>query len=781
MSDTYQLSPDDLDEIEAMSDYEDEDYDPADDPELEPALNPAQAHFLDELILRTIMFCEELSDTELRPYQRDFAYRFIESLILADGHTITALFSRQSGKSEVVAVVVAGICVLFPKLAHQFEILERFKKGVWIGVFAPVDDQSDIVFGRIKDRLISDKAKMIIGDPEIDDKVDAKSKIIKLASGSKIQRQTANSKAKIEGGTFHVVVIDEAQDTDDTVVSKSISPMLASTAGTTIKIGTPSFHKGHFYRDIQLNKRQATLRGRKTDHYQADYKTVQKYNEYYARYIKQEKLKLGEDSDEFQMCVAPETRVLTADLRHIPARDVIQGMKLVGFDEHRPGKGQHRSFRETEVEHVWAVTRPSYRLEMSDGTVVTASAEHPWLVMTPGGRTIWKQTEHLTSADRIFKLTEVWGTDRSHEAGYLAAAFDGEGHLSHEPLQIGFSQKDNPMLDVVKKYMAELGFSPSESVNQASGVHRLNIGGRAEIMRFLGEVRPHRLLPKVDVNRFGSIGRHDRRSGGFDHPYVAKKTFLGEQDLVAFQTTTRTFVAEGLASHNSYALRWMLDRGMLIAEDDLDYLADKSMGLVRSWMTTPVVVGIDPARVKDSTVVTVCWVDWDHPDPAGYREHRVLNWLEISNTSYEEQYFQILEFLAPYNVAFVGVDAQGMGGPFADRLEVLMGPSVSVVALGSDLKAQHERWTHLMQLLQRQMVLYPGHSKARRTRVWKRFRQQMEDAEKLVKGQFLQVKAPDDARSANDDYVDSLALACAMSLQDTVAEVEVQEAPWYRK
>ena len=119
----------------------------------------------------------------------------------------------------------------------------------------------------------------------------------------------------------------------------------------------------------------------------------------------------------------------------------------------------------------------------------------------------------------------------------------------------------------------------------------------------------------------------------------------------------------------SYALKWMLDRGMLVTEDDLDYLADPSMQLVQGWHRSPCVVGIDPARVKDSTVVTVMWVDWDFPDPAGYREHRILNWLEIHNTDWEEQYFQIMDFLDPYDIAFMGVDAQGMGSAVADRMQ----------------------------------------------------------------------------------------------------------------
>lgn len=75
-----------------------------------------------------------------------------------------------------------------------------------------------------------------------------------------------------------------------------------------------------------------------------------------------------------------------------------------------------------------------------------------------------------------------------------------------------------------------------------------------------------------------------------------------------------------------------------------------------------------------------------------------------------------------------------MGSAVAERLDRLIGGRCDVVPVNSDLKNQSERWTHLIQMLQRNLVIYPGHSKARRTRSWKRFRQQMEDAEKVMKG-----------------------------------------------
>jgi hypothetical protein len=748
-------------------------------------LNPESAQFYDQLIKRIVVFCEELAGIEFRPYQTDLAYRIVESLVKIDTQDITALWARQSGKSETLSVVIAGCMVILPKLAFSFECLERFKRGLWVGMFAPVKDQSGIIHSRVVQKLTSDHALSMLHDPELDEKVDGKGGVVRLRNGSFARRQTANPRAQIEGDTYHLVVIDEAQNADDTVVRKSIHPMLAANAGSMVKIGTPSFHKGDFYRSIQMNKRRATGRRSKQNHFEYNWETVAKYNPLYGKFLKEEKIRLGEDSDEFQMCLAPDTRILTADLRHIPASEVIEGMELIGFDEHSPGKGLHRKLKPSVVESVLTVTRPSYRIHLDDGSSVVASTEHPWLVKTAGGRTVWKTTEDLTTNDKLFKITDVWDQlDLTYGRGYLAAAFDGEGCLSGaEPGNLSmlqFSQRENAMLTAVRGYLAEYGFKWWETIGGTNNdVVALHIaGGRAAIMKFLGQIRPQRLLGKVDTDRWGSIGRHDHADQDFRHPTVVSLEDIGEQELISFQTSTRTYIAEGLATHNSYNLKWMLDRGMLITEDELDMLGDPTMHLAKSWHKSRCVVGIDPARVRDSTVVTVCWVDWEHPDAAGYREHRILNWLEIQNTEWESQYYEIVDFLDNYSIAYVGVDAQGMGGPVAERLRRMMEHRCEVIGVSSDSATQSERWKHLISLLQRQMVTYPAHSKAKRTRAWRRFYQQMEDAEKLMKGQFMMIQAPEDERDSHDDFVDSLAIAVSMSLQDTVPMVETFDAPW---
>ena len=100
------------------------------------------------------------------------------------------------------------------------------------------------------------------------------------------------------------------------------------------------------------------------------------------------------------------------------------------------------------------------------------------------------------------------------------------------------------------------------------------------------------------------------------------------------------------------------------------------------------------------------------------------------------------------------------------------------MSVSSDVKAQSERWTHLTQLIQRQQLFVPGHSKARTTKRWKKFNQQMGDLERIDRGPYTLAAAPDE-RGAFDDYPDSLAIACQMSVTNAMPTVEVSTNPFY--
>lgn len=484
------------------------------------------------LINTLIKLSNELSGLELRPYQVPIAYRILESLILGDGATITALQCRQSGKSQVVSNTIAIAMVMLPILAKVFpDILKKFERGVWVGCFGPTDDQAEIVYSRIVSILTSEQSVEFFADPDINEKVTKGfGNTMHLRSGSLIRRQTAHPRSNIEGKTYHLVLIDECQDVEARVVNKSIAPMLASTRGTMIMIGTPGYVKGVFYNTIQSNKREQTGKNKKQNHFQVDWKVVARVSREYGLHVKDMMRRIGEDSDEFQM---------------------------------------------------------------------------------------------------------------------------------------------------------------------------------------------------------------------------------------------------------AYCCRFLLDKGMFTTSERIESLGDTSMQIVHAWNKTPVVVGIDPARKQDSTIVTVMWVDWDRPDEFGVYEQRVLNWLDLTGKDWESQYPAIVDFLSNYRVLAIGIDGGGVGDVVMARLQVLL-PGIPIYPMMSDRATQSTRWKNLKMLLERGKISWPAHAYTRRLKIWKRFTQQMEDLEIKYDGPHVIAAAPK-AADAHDDYCDSLAIACAVPLEysNWAAEVEVSSSPFY--
>lgn len=266
-------------------------------------LSQNDAQFVDNLVKKILLFVDELAGHPLHPYQTEFAYRVIESIIINDGEEITALWSRQAGKTEAIANVVAALMILLPKLARIYpDWFDKFKAGFWVGTFAPTESQAETLYGRIVSRLTSDRAVELMADSEIDDAPIGGGKLVKLKkSGSLCRMQTANPKAQVESKSYHLIVIDEAQRADDRMVSKSITPMGAYYNASVVKTGTPDVHKGNFYKQIRANVRRQTKRGVRQLHFQNDWKVCAKYNPNYAKFVRKEMLRIGPDSDEFRL------------------------------------------------------------------------------------------------------------------------------------------------------------------------------------------------------------------------------------------------------------------------------------------------------------------------------------------------------------------------------------------------------------------------------------------------------------------------------------------------
>ena len=261
-----------------------------------------------DLAEKCYLFCEKGSGVELYPYQKEFGLRIIQSLLLEDNAEITALFSRQSGKTETVSTIVPGLCVILPILANIPDIgvdrrIGKFKHGFWVGIFAPNYELAGIMHTRMSKRITSQEMEEILKDPEININLDHGRKVLRLPNGSYVDSNSAGPQTSIEGKTYHLIICEETQDISDYKIRKSIHPMAAATGGTIIKIGTPAPRKCEFYeacernRKKQLNQSNSELKC----HFEFDYTVASNYNPRYASYIEMEIERLGFDSDDFRM------------------------------------------------------------------------------------------------------------------------------------------------------------------------------------------------------------------------------------------------------------------------------------------------------------------------------------------------------------------------------------------------------------------------------------------------------------------------------------------------
>ncbi len=261
--------------------------------------------------------------------------------------------------------------------------------------------------------------------------------------------------------------------------------------------------------------------------------------------------------DMAQDCIAPETKILTADLRWIPAGEIKVGDKIIGFDENsRVTDGHYREWQCAVITQVAELKKPCYAVTFADGTTIVASEKHGWLTASHRWITTGKfrsKKTHDGHTTKIIKTMNVWDIDRSKDAGYLAGAFDAEGHISQKPhrnyggktMAIGFGQNPNAMSNQVEESLKRKKFNFGKC-KHGNLYNYVIHGGRSELLRFLGQIRPPRLLENFKPGELGVI-----KGNGNHCVEVVKCEFIGEQTVIGLNTTTKTFVAEGFLNHNS--------------------------------------------------------------------------------------------------------------------------------------------------------------------------------------------------------------------------------------
>lgn len=144
------------------------------------------------------------------------------------------------GKTETVADACLGLGIILPALANEFPDDPRlmpFQKGFWSGIYAPVKEQSEIAFGRIREKLASEKCQNILADREVDiEIVTDRADSVSFSNGSYIYARTASPDTKTEGKTYHLLCCEESQGLLRSKVEKELEPMLTATNYPLVRI-----------------------------------------------------------------------------------------------------------------------------------------------------------------------------------------------------------------------------------------------------------------------------------------------------------------------------------------------------------------------------------------------------------------------------------------------------------------------------------------------------------------------------------------------------------------
>lgn len=263
----------------------------------------------------------------------------------------------------------------------------------------------------------------------------------------------------------------------------------------------------------------------------------------------QKYLQLGEEK-----CVACDTPVLMADLTWRESGSLNVGDELMAFSEfplRKRGRIPYERATVTAYEHR-AVECVEVFLSSGDSVVTTRN--HPWLCQQKrGGSSRWIVSENLKTTDLVKRPLRVWAKEESRLAGWLDGIYDGEGCITYHPhagFNLTVSQSHGETCDKIRDTLQSFGFKFAEykrhpdngDKSSSSFVIR---GGVGEQMRLLGSIRPQRLLSRFNELDLPSI------NGSGVYESVEAVEPVGVREIAFMSTSSKTFIANGYAMHNS--------------------------------------------------------------------------------------------------------------------------------------------------------------------------------------------------------------------------------------
>jgi hypothetical protein len=216
-------------------------------------------------------FARHFTGVRLHPYQLKAAEAIIHSVYERDGKTFVIIFSRQSGKDEILALVVLFLMFRFNEWGAEIVCAQPTFKPQTINAMERLMKRG-INFGT----QLSCRAGYII----------------RLGAARTVYFSADPSASQVGATADRLLIMNEAQDIDPKVYDKRFSPMAASGYATKVFSGT-SWTSG----TLLAREKRSALKAEEEDGIKrvfiVDADQVSRLNPLYARHVADEVKKLG--------------------------------------------------------------------------------------------------------------------------------------------------------------------------------------------------------------------------------------------------------------------------------------------------------------------------------------------------------------------------------------------------------------------------------------------------------------------------------------------------------
>lgn len=264
----------------------------------------------------------------------------------------------------------------------------------------------------------------------------------------------------------------------------------------------------------------------------------------------------GDIIGEADQCFAAGHKVLCGDLHWKNIEDIRVGDILVGIDENikrgQSYRGRDRVLRKALVEATRVSPKACLQFVLDSGVTLTVSKEHPFLVRDKH-RAAWRwETAQWIQANSHKKiqlrgLCSVYTDTKPREWGKLAAYIDGEGCVRDDLIQIT-QQAGTDIHKDMEKTLRNLGIPYRTAPYKLKGlakkpVTNISITGMQHLIRI------QQLACPVKMTRKPAWIWENKCPKGKIFSVMDIKD-AGVQKVYSIQTTTKTYVCEGVFSHN---------------------------------------------------------------------------------------------------------------------------------------------------------------------------------------------------------------------------------------